>query len=322
MARSDLLISLVKAGTSGDLGLFRKVVETVIAEERAKKHEVLASRLADELKRNGTPTVVSRPLISNNGTAHDLCVETTPSRTIEDLVLPDIVRTACRELVEEHHRGELLRSYGMKPRNRILLAGSPGNGKTSLAESIAHGLMVPFIVVRYDGLIASYLGETALRLRRLFDYVRTRSCVLFFDEFDTIGKERGDEHETGEIKRVVSSLLLQVDDLPTHVVVIAATNHPELLDRAVWRRFQIRLELPSPTRDQTVEFFEKVVARIDIPFGYTPRMIAEKLHGVSYSELEDFMADVARRYVLSLPEPDAKKIIAERLEQWKKRFNA
>lgn len=126
------------------------------------------------------------------------------------------------------------------------MTGEPGNGKTSLAEGIAHALAVPLVVARYDGLIASYLGETSSRLAKLFDYVRTRACVLFFDEFDTVGKERGDAHETGEIKRVVSSLLLQIDSLPSHVVVVTATNHPELLDRAVWRRFQLRLELPPP----------------------------------------------------------------------------
>ena len=321
MARADLLLSLVKAGTSGDQTLFRKVVESVIAEERAKKHGVLAERLADELKRNGRLSPVNRPTMSNNGTVHDLCVEISPSRSIDDLILPEVVVTSCRELVEEHHRAELLRSYGLQPRNRVLLAGAPGNGKTSLAEGLAHGLMVPFIVARYDGLIASYLGETASRLRRLFDYVRTRGCVLFFDEFDTIGKERGDEHETGEIKRVVSSLLLQVDDLPSHVVVVTATNHPELLDRAVWRRFQVRLELPPPTREQTRAFFENAAARVDIPFGYAARTLADKLHGLSYSELEDFLADVARQYVLSLPGADAKKIVAERLRQWQKRFH-
>jgi SpoVK/Ycf46/Vps4 family AAA+-type ATPase len=318
MARSDLLISLVKAGNSGDPTLFRKVVESVIAEERAKKHEVLADRLAQELHRNGTAKL--RPTLSNNGSVHDLCFEVNPSKTMEELILPDTVRTACRELIEEHHRSDLLRTYGLQARNRILFAGSPGNGKTSLAEALAHGLMVPFIVARYDGLIASYLGETASRLRRLFDFVRTRGCVLFFDEFDTIGKERGDEHETGEIKRVVSSLLLQVDDLPSHVVVVAATNHPELLDRAVWRRFQVRLELPPPKREQTQEFFEKLAARLDVPLGYTARTLADKLHGISYSELEDFVADVARRYVLSLPDADAKTIVAERLRQWENRF--
>ena len=101
--------------------------------------------------------------------------------------------------------------------------------------------MVPFAVVRYEGLIASYLGETASRLRKLFEYVRTRACVLFFDEFDTLAKERGDLHETGEIKRVVNSLLLQIDSVPSYVVVITATNHPELLTSSV-------ATLPDPPR--------------------------------------------------------------------------
>lgn len=100
-----------------------------------------------------------------------------------------------------------------------------------IAEAIAQALMVPLLVVRYDYLIGSYLGETTQRLRKLFDFVRSRACVLFLDEFDTLGKERGDIRETGEIKRVVSSLLLQIDNLPTHFVIVTATNHLELLDK-------------------------------------------------------------------------------------------
>ena len=141
----------------------------------------------------------------------------------------------------------MLRSYGLEPRNKILLIGPPGNGKTSLAEAIAEALMVPLLTVRYESIIGAYLGETASRLSKLFEYAKTRQCVLFFDEFDTIGKERGDQHETGEIKRVVSSLLMQIDALPSYVVTIAATNHDALLDQAVWRRFQVKLELPKPT---------------------------------------------------------------------------
>jgi len=322
MARSDLLISLVRAGNAGDQALFRKTVEALIVEERAKKHEVLAARLTDEMDRNGnglgkTPQTLRG---TTNGAAYDLFVELTPRRTLDDLVLPPEVASACRELVEEQHRVDILRSYGLEPRHRVLLAGAPGNGKTSLAEGLAQALMVPLIVPRYDGLIASYLGETASRLRKLFDHVRTRACVLFFDEFDTLGKERGDEHETGEIKRVVSSLLLQIDDLPSHVVVVTATNHPELLDRAVWRRFQLRFELPPPTRPQIEAYFERCSKGLDFALGVSPKTLAEKLAGASYSDLEEFLADVARRYVLGLPGSDAKQIVNERLEQWRRRF--
>jgi SpoVK/Ycf46/Vps4 family AAA+-type ATPase len=179
---------------------------------------------------------------------------------------------------------------------------------------------VPFIVARYDGLIASYLGETSSRLRKLFDYVRTRQCVLFFDEFDTVGKERGDAHEIGEIKRVVSSLLLQIDDLPSHVVVVTATNHPELLDRAVWRRFQLRLQLPPPSQKEIEAYFVAAEGRLQFPLGVPARKLAEKLQGANYSELEDFLSDVSRRCVLSQPVPNVQQIVQQRLTQWQRRF--
>jgi SpoVK/Ycf46/Vps4 family AAA+-type ATPase len=274
MARSDLLINLVKAGTLGDQPLFRKTVEAVIAEERGKNHTALADRLADAASpalNNGHSKHQPTFFPVSAGIANELFFETTPQRALEDLILPEATRDACRELIEEQHRHSLLRSYNLEPRNRVILAGEPGNGKTTLAESLAHALMVPFVVARYDGLIASYLGETASRLIKLFEYVRTRACVLFFDEFDTIGKERGDVHETGEIKRVVSSLLLQIDALPSHVVVVTATNHPELLDRAVWRRFQLRLELPRPTVKDVEAYFANVEARLKFSLDTSPK---------------------------------------------------
>ena len=200
----------------------------------------------------------------------------------------------------------------------MLLTGVPGNGKTSLAEALATTLMVPLVVARYDGLITSYLGETATRLRKLFEFAHTRKCVLFFDEFDTLGKERGDIHETGEIKRVVSSLLLHIDDLPSHVVVVCATNHPELLDRAVWRRFQLKLELSQPRRNQIEEYFELTAKRLNFSFGLSPRLLSEKLTGFSYSDLENFTSDVARSYVLALPAAAVKALTASKLRQIKK----
>jgi len=176
------------------------------------------------------------------------------------------------------------------------------------------------LIVRYESVIASYLGETAVRLSRLFEQIRTRRCVLFFDEFDVVGKERGDVHETGEIKRVVSSLLLQIDDLPSHVVVVTATNHPELLDRAVWRRFQLRLDLPAPTPALAQEWFDRFEERSGFKLGYSSTFLAQRLQGLSISELEQFSLDVQRQYVLRLPDADPGKIVRERLEQWQHRF--
>jgi AAA+ superfamily predicted ATPase len=318
MARADLLVRLVRAGVKGDQVTFRQTVEQIIAEERAVQHNVLAERLAEYLRLNGSPHGAISPRPDDRSLT--LFHEVLPQRRLQDLILPQPVLRACEELAEEHHRGDLLRAHQLEPRSRVLLAGPPGNGKTSLAEAIAEALMVPLLIVRYEGVIASYLGETASRLQRLFEFVRTRHCVLFFDEFDAIGKERGDVHETGEIKRVVSSLLLQVDALPSFVVVITATNHPELLDRAVWRRFQLRLELPPPTRAQREEWFRRLQEQLATPLGMAPRSLADRLVGTSFSELEDFSVDVLRRIALAQPTADVASIVTERVAQWRTRF--
>ncbi|MBF0394383.1 MAG: ATP-binding protein [Alphaproteobacteria bacterium] len=222
-------------------------------------------------------------------------------------------------MIEEHVRADVLRAHGYEPRHRILLSGPPGNGKTSFAEAVAEALALPFFVVRYDALIGSYLGETNARLRRLFDYVRTSPCVLFFDEFDAIGKERGDTHETGEIKRVVSFLLMQLDQLPSYVVVMAATNHGELLDRAVWRRFQMRLGFPAPDRERIEVFLDRIMSS----WPESPRMpvgkIAAKLGAVSYAEALDFCQSIRRRHILGLGDVRIDDALATELELWSSR---
>lgn len=219
MARADLLCELIKAGLRKDDMTFRRATQAICAEERTKQHEILANKIEQLLKENPEQTI-STPRNTNmhtinsiNSIPKHLFEEKMPEKRLEQLLLPDNVVETCRAIIEEQMRADLLRSYGLEPRNKILLIGPPGNGKTSLAEAIAEALMVPLITVRYDTIIGAYLGETASRLSKLFEYASTRQCVLFFDEFDTIGKERGDQHETGEIKRVVSSLLLQIDSL-------------------------------------------------------------------------------------------------------------
>ncbi len=320
MARADLILSLIRAGTRGDQVQFHKTVEALAAEERAKNHGILADRLLAQIENNNGAMKHAGELPSRQG-ANSLFFESIPQRCLEDLILPAEAEETVRELVEEQLRAGLLRSFNLEPRNRILLVGPPGNGKTTLAEAIADSLNVPFIVVRYESVIGSYLGETAQRIGQVFEYARSRQCVLFFDEFDSVGKERGDRHETGEIKRVVSSLLLQVDALPSYVVIVTASNHPELLDRAVWRRFQVRLELPIPRPGQIEEWFNRFEKRTGHTLGVSTRVLANRLKGLSYSEVEEFGNDVLRRIVLSQPGADISKITQQRLRQWAKRFS-
>lgn len=318
MARADLLLNLVKAAGHGDDVLMRRTVEAIAAEERAKRHDVLADRLLENLSSATAKNGAASP--SRDSIAR-LVWESHPDRHLSDLILPATARTAVEELIEEHHRADLLRSYGLEPRHSVFLAGPPGTGKTSVAAAIASSVLMPLVSVRYEAVIGSYLGETASRLERIFEYARSRRCVLFFDEFDTLGKERGDTNETGEIKRVVSSLLLQVDALPSHVIVVAASNHPELMDRAVWRRFQLRLHLPLPGTAQREEWFKRFQGRSPIHLHYSPAALARATVGASFAEIEEFGVDLVRRAVLAGPGTDTKKIVSQQLAQWKARFS-
>lgn len=322
MAQADLLVDLVKTATSGDQLAFRKAAEGLILEEKQKGHRLLAERLTKALQPNAVQAARPQATKSPGGaTPHkDLLYEITPERKLDSLVLPEKIRAQLQELVEEQHRSELLHAHNLSARNRILLAGPPGNGKTTLAEALAFELMYPLIVIRYETLVGSYLGETSSRLKSVLDYARTQRCVLFFDEFETLGKERGDTHETGEIKRVVSTLLLQLDEMPDYVVVVAASNHPELLDRAVWRRFQLRIELPTPSREQLTQYIASIGQRCNVNFGYEPATLAKHLLGLNFAETEEFCLGVVRRAVLDMKAENAQQVTKLKLEQWKSRL--
>ena len=317
MARSDLLISLVRAASSGDQATVRSTAEALAADERAKNHHILADRLQRALS---SVTVSSSSLLATreatNNPGRDAIIEVQPQLRLDQLLLPLPVSESARQLVEEHARADVLRSHGYEPRHRVLLSGPPGNGKTSFAEGIAEALALPLFLVRYDALIGSYLGETNARLRKLFDYVRTQPCVLFFDEFDAIGKERGDTHETGEIKRVVSFLLMQLDQLPSYVIIMAATNHAELLDRAVWRRFQMRLSFPAPDKKSVEVLLDRVMSRWPEMPSIPLEKLSAKLGSLNYSEVVDFCQNVRRRQILGLGGVGIDVALKKELDLW------
>jgi AAA+ superfamily predicted ATPase len=324
MARADLLYDVIKYGLAGDNANLRRAAEAICAEERAKQHGIFAAKIESLLK-NPDRTIRKEfgqyPLIRNGNGDQSFFIETSPQRRLEHLILPDAVVSACKELIEEQTRADLLRSYGLEPRNKLLFIGPPGNGKTSLAEAIAEALMLPLLTVRYESIVGAYLGETAGRLSKLMEQARSRKCVLFFDEFETLGKERGDIHETGEIKRVVSSLLLHIDALPSYVIVIGATNHEQLLDKAAWRRFQLRLELPRPTRSSLEKWFAQYEQINGFNFGLEPSTLAKKMHGSSFGEAEELALTINRQYILHLPDADSKIITAHAIKLWDSQKN-
>lgn len=316
MSRGDLLIKLVEAGSQNDQSMLERTVAALVAEARAKQHHTLADKLSgvlDQGKLARAPRAVGGTVLPEK--IRDLIIERPARRSLADVVLAPEVGSEIRDLIDEQQQSALLQSHSLEPRNRVMLVGPPGNGKTSLAEAIAYELALPFFVARYESLVGSYLGETASRLKRVFDFARSTPCVLFLDEFDAIGKERGDKHETGEIKRVVSSLLMQIDDLPSYTVLICATNHPELLDRAVWRRFQVRVDLEAPTSQAIREWLAPFAAEVRVPVA----KIANALQGASFAEIEEFVLSVRRKIVMLHNSRSSVDIVTQQIRSWQKR---
>lgn len=300
MAGSQLK-RLLRAYRDRDDLAFRRAALEIIEEEEAKHHVQLARDLRRLLVGAGTsaygePTTMAPPPMDRDGEAQ-LALVTWSQRTLSTLTLPPSLEARVRELLREVAQWEALDREGVPRRQRLLLHGPPGCGKTSVASALARELGVPLATVRVDSIMSSYLGETGGNLRRVFDYAAHERVVLLFDEFDAVGKERDDPSDHGELRRVVNAVLQMMEGYVGPSLLVAATNHPGALDSAVWRRFDEVFEVPMPTVPQ----LQRVMARILT--GHTDdtvdlRQTAERLKGLPHAAAEKVAFDTRRRALL------------------------
>lgn len=217
--------------------------------------------------------------------------------TAEPILSPKL-RQRIVQFLRERRDSSRLFQEGFAPAGSVLLMGEPGTGKTMLARWLASELQLPFLVQDLATSISSLLGKTGLNLRRTLDYARNRPCVLLLDEFDAIAKRRDDASELGELKRIVNVLLKELEEWPTHSVLIAATNHPDLLDPAIARRFHVVLKLGLPGESERLEILRRVASRFvsELPERFL-EACAKTLDGKSGSDLEALMSVAIRRHV-------------------------
>jgi SpoVK/Ycf46/Vps4 family AAA+-type ATPase len=207
------------------------------------------------------------------------------------------IKTAMEQLLSERQRPEALVAAGLLPTRSALLTGPPGVGKTLSARWLARELQVPLLILDLAAVMSSYLGKTGSNLRKVLNYAKTHPCVLLLDEVDAVAKRRDDESEIGELKRLVTVLLQEVDDWPPSGLLLAATNHPALLDPAVWRRFELVIDFPLPgdnERDIAIaQYLEDAPVAPDLVIA-----LASVLGGRSYSEIERDLTNARRRAIL------------------------
>ena len=179
-----------------------------------------------------------------------------PSENNDDIILSPNIYNKVEDYINLYqHQGELLKN-GLEISNSLLLYGVPGSGKTTIAKYISNKTGLPLITARFDAIVSSLLGNTSKNIRKIFEYADEKPCILFLDEFDAIAKARDDQYELGELKRVINSLLQNIDTFSKSNLLIGATNHPELLDKAIWRRFNTLIEVGLPNQNEVYKLIE------------------------------------------------------------------
>jgi SpoVK/Ycf46/Vps4 family AAA+-type ATPase len=304
MATGKLLRQLIKSGLEGNQEAFHAASEQVIQEERQKQHHLLANDLErllygrpKELGRSAARPLEKTPVDRERNLP--LVELREPVRRLEDVVLSDETRSAVDEVLEEHHHDERLGSYGLRPADRLLFYGPPGCGKTLTAEVIASELGLPLAIVRIDAVVSSYLGETAVNLRKVFDFVAASTAVVLFDEFDALAKERADESEHGELRRVVNAVLQMMDAYSGRSVLIAATNHEGMLDFAVWRRFEEVLLFEPPNLEQLQRLLILKLRGVRREFEVEDASVKGLFKGMTHADVERVLRRAIKEMVLA-----------------------
>lgn len=300
MARADLLKKLFSSFKQDDKDMFYAVASEIIEDEKKKNHGILADDLKLILNGNYQTKKTTMGLFNtpkDKDKDMPLVEVIYPEKYFTDLIVSDDKIMQLEQIIKEFSNWDVLVSNGVFPTRRALFYGPPGCGKTLTAQALAGELGIPMLYVRFDALISSYLGETASNIRKVFDYAKQDSWLIFFDEFDAIARSRNDSTEHGEIKRVVNAFLQQIDNYKGRSLIIAATNFEESLDYAIWRRFDETLRFDMPTNEEKIKLFKMKLRKLNGPEHVIEEYLG-KMEGFSHSDVEKSSQIIMKQCIL------------------------
>jgi SpoVK/Ycf46/Vps4 family AAA+-type ATPase len=320
MANANQLKALLKAYGAGDQIQFLSIAEQLAAHESRLGHKRLAQDLArligDVRNRSqsaGEPRLI--PIAQPKGELSGLLSVSYPKQRMSDLILPASLRLRLERIIKEQRQAGRIRSHGLYPRRKILFVGPPGTGKTLSASVLAGELSLPLFEVRLERLITKFMGETAAKLRLIFDGIAQNRGVYLFDEFDSIGSQRGLQNDVGEIRRVLNSFLQFIEVDNSQSLILAATNHQEVLDYALFRRFDDVIRYGLPNSEQIAATLQNKLASVRKSWKVWQKLTRDA-KGMSYAEIVRACEDAIKHMIISnqdiLPEDYVAVALKER----------
>lgn len=304
MATAEQLKALLRSHADRDDQRFYSTALNVASKEARHGHHKLANdlkALVEKLQQSDSiGLAASKPasfIQQPKGDLKALLELNDSSVRRSELVLSDDIRERLEKVLLEQRQKDRLAQFGLFARRKLLFTGSPGTGKTMSAAVLATELKLPLYTVVLDSLITRFMGETAAKLRLIFDHIKQTRAVYLFDEFDAIGTQRGARNDVGEIRRILNSFLMFVEQDTSESVILAATNHPELLDKALYRRFDDIIQFEKPGKEQIKTLAENCLTM----FNTTSLMwheITEVAEGLSSADITRVCEDAAKEAVL------------------------
>lgn len=321
--KTNMLLALVRAQAEGDSQEFRKIALQISAQEASAGHVKVATELknlVDNLKRSQGQNVGRKnpvvPIVRPNGELGTLLQASYPKLRLRNMVYEGETRNLLVRILKEQQNIQLFSSHGLHPRRKFLLVGPPGCGKTSTAKMLSGELSLPLFVVRLEGLLSRYLGETSAHLSAIFDAMKNHRGVYLFDEFDSIGTFRGDTKDIGEVRRVLSTFLQLIENDDSESIVVAATNHEHMLDNALFRRFDDIIEFRRPNMELLSEYLEnRFASSVTLSHDIVWEDLARLATGLSFADMERASTDALKAMLLNDSQRLTKQFLQSAIEE-------
>jgi SpoVK/Ycf46/Vps4 family AAA+-type ATPase len=320
--KADILKLLLQSHAEGDESSFRKAALQLAAAESSAGHvrvaeeirSIIAKMPPTSARKQGPVVDIAAP----RGDLADILEGGHREERLRDIVLRPETGETLRRVISENRSRARLERFGVTPRRRLLFHGAPGCGKTLAAAVLAGEMGLPLMTVRLDALFSRFLGATAVQLRAIFAEMPRRPGVYLFDEFDSVAKARGDAQDVGEMNRVVTAFLQLVDADMSGSILVAATNHVELLDRAVFRRFDVIVPFDKPTREQIAGLLKLRLSTVGLSAEAATRL-ATRAEGWSFADVARACDDAVRTMALDDREKVSERDVLLALDELKQR---